>query len=67
VLRNLVVSGFMFQINEEAKKFSSQTGVRVVVAYGGTPMYDQVIAAFLLGFLFRNKPCCFIVDLCGLV
>ncbi|PUZ60052.1 hypothetical protein GQ55_4G092400 [Panicum hallii var. hallii] len=30
------------QINEEAKKFSSQTGLRVVVAYGGTPMYDQL-------------------------
>ncbi|CAN6169513.1 unnamed protein product [Urochloa humidicola] len=30
------------QINEEAKKFSFQTGIRVVVAYGGTPMHDQL-------------------------
>ncbi|KAF8648159.1 hypothetical protein HU200_065014 [Digitaria exilis] len=30
------------QINEEAKKFAFQTGLRVVVAYGGTPMYDQL-------------------------
>ncbi|XP_040381279.1 DEAD-box ATP-dependent RNA helicase 52A-like [Oryza brachyantha] len=30
------------QINEEAKKFSLQTGLRVVVAYGGTPMYNQL-------------------------
>ncbi|KAJ1259789.1 hypothetical protein BS78_10G183000 [Paspalum vaginatum] len=30
------------QINEEAKKFSFQTGLRVVVAYGGTPMYNQL-------------------------
>ncbi|CAL5048526.1 unnamed protein product [Urochloa decumbens] len=30
------------QINDEAKKFSFQTGLRVVVAYGGTPMYDQL-------------------------
>ncbi|KAK8455878.1 hypothetical protein SEVIR_4G234700v4 [Setaria viridis] len=30
------------QINEEAKKFSFQTGLRVVVAYGGTPMNDQL-------------------------
>ncbi|EAZ01575.1 hypothetical protein OsI_23609 [Oryza sativa Indica Group] len=29
-------------INEEAKKFSFQTGLRVVVAYGGTPMYNQL-------------------------
>ncbi|AQK82336.1 putative DEAD-box ATP-dependent RNA helicase family protein [Zea mays] len=30
------------QINEEAKKFSFQTGLRVVVAYGGTPMFSQL-------------------------
>ncbi|KAG0515005.1 hypothetical protein BDA96_10G241500 [Sorghum bicolor] len=30
------------QINEEARKFSFQTGLRVVVAYGGTPMYNQL-------------------------
>ncbi|CAD6339087.1 unnamed protein product [Miscanthus lutarioriparius] len=30
------------QINEEAKKFSFQTGLKVVVAYGGTPMYNQL-------------------------
>lgn len=30
------------QIYEEAKKFSYQTGLRVVVAYGGTPMYNQL-------------------------
>lgn len=31
------------QIYEEAKKFSYQTGVRVVVAYGGAPMVHQVL------------------------
>ncbi|XP_062227668.1 DEAD-box ATP-dependent RNA helicase 52A-like [Phragmites australis] len=30
------------QISEEAKKFSFQTGLRVVVAYGGTPMHKQL-------------------------
>ncbi|TVU08068.1 hypothetical protein EJB05_41453 [Eragrostis curvula] len=30
------------QIYEEAKKFSSQTGLRVAVAYGGTPIGDQL-------------------------
>lgn len=30
------------QIHEEAKKFSYQTGVRVVVAYGGAPMHQQL-------------------------
>lgn len=30
------------QIHEEAKKFSYQTGVRVVVAYGGAPMVHQI-------------------------
>ena len=35
---------FMPQIHEEAKKFSYQTGVRVVVAYGGAPIHQQVYA-----------------------
>ncbi|KAA8523029.1 hypothetical protein F0562_009452 [Nyssa sinensis] len=30
------------QIHEEAKKFSYQTGVKVVVAYGGAPMSQQL-------------------------
>ncbi|KQK17778.1 DEAD-box ATP-dependent RNA helicase 52A isoform X2 [Brachypodium distachyon] len=30
------------QIYEEAKKFSHLTGLRVKVAYGGTPMYQQL-------------------------
>ncbi|XP_057546130.1 DEAD-box ATP-dependent RNA helicase 37-like [Amaranthus tricolor] len=30
------------QINEEAKKFAYQTGVRVVVAYGGAPISQQL-------------------------
>ena len=57
---DLVICGFMFQINEEAKKFSSQTGLRVVVAYGGTPIYDQVGAAFFHGFYFSEQTlfCC---------
>jgi superfamily II DNA/RNA helicase len=32
----------VLQIHEEAKKFSYQTGVRVVVAYGGAPITQQV-------------------------
>lgn len=31
------------QIHEEARKFSYQTGVKVVVAYGGAPIHQQVI------------------------
>lgn len=31
-----------FQIHEEARKFSFQTGVKVVVAYGGAPINQQV-------------------------
>lgn len=31
------------QIHEEAKKFSYQTGVRVVVTYGGAPIHQQVV------------------------
>lgn len=34
----------MPQIHEEARKFSYQTGVRVVVAYGGAPIHQQVYA-----------------------
>ncbi|XP_077211880.1 DEAD-box ATP-dependent RNA helicase 37-like [Tasmannia lanceolata] len=30
------------QIHEEAKKFSYQTGVKVVVAYGGAPIHHQL-------------------------
>ncbi|GJN24850.1 hypothetical protein PR202_gb12618 [Eleusine coracana subsp. coracana] len=30
------------QIHEEAKKFAYQTGVRVVVAYGGAPIHQQL-------------------------
>ncbi|XP_031253156.1 DEAD-box ATP-dependent RNA helicase 37-like [Pistacia vera] len=30
------------QIHEEARKFSYQTGVKVVVAYGGAPIKDQL-------------------------
>ncbi|XP_050369524.1 DEAD-box ATP-dependent RNA helicase 37-like [Argentina anserina] len=30
------------QIHEEAKKFSYQTGVRAVVAYGGAPIHQQL-------------------------
>lgn len=33
---------FKLQIHEEARKFSYQTGVRVVVAYGGAPINQQV-------------------------
>ncbi|GAB2300350.1 DEAD-box ATP-dependent RNA helicase 52B [Dionaea muscipula] len=30
------------QIHDEAKKFAHQSGIRVVVAYGGAPMYQQL-------------------------
>ena len=30
------------QISDEAKKFAYQTGIRVVVAYGGAPVHNQV-------------------------
>ncbi|KAL0405042.1 UNVERIFIED_CONTAM: DEAD-box ATP-dependent RNA helicase 37 [Sesamum radiatum] len=33
---------FHLQIHEEARKFSYQTGVRVVVAYGGAPINQQL-------------------------
>lgn len=34
---------FTLQIHEEARKFAYQTGVRVVVAYGGAPINQQVL------------------------
>lgn len=37
-----------FQIHEEARKFSYQTGVRVVVAYGGAPIKEQVLCLLLI-------------------
>lgn len=33
---------FHLQIHDEARKFSYQTGVKVVVAYGGAPINQQV-------------------------
>lgn len=33
---------FVIQIHEEAKKFAYQSGLRVVVAYGGAPITNQV-------------------------
>lgn len=35
-------SSVYLQIHEEARKFAYQTGVRVVVAYGGAPITQQV-------------------------
>jgi ATP-dependent RNA helicase DDX3X len=35
------------QIHDEARKFSYQTGVKVVVAYGGTPVNQQVSVTVL--------------------
>jgi len=55
----LIVLMFIFysfgmQIHEEARKFAYQTGVRVVVAYGGAPINQQVsfksICFFLTAF-----------------
>ncbi|KAM3312777.1 hypothetical protein ACQJBY_032534 [Aegilops geniculata] len=41
------------QIHEEARKFSYQTGVRVVVAYGGAPITQQRMASdFLENYIF---------------
>lgn len=36
-----------FQIHDEARKFSYQTGVKVVVAYGGAPINQQVLIMHL--------------------
>lgn len=40
------------QIHEEARKFSYQSGVKVVVAYGGAPINHQVsfVKYWFLGF-----------------
>ena len=38
----LTFYSFGMQIHEEARKFAYQTGVRVVVAYGGAPINQQV-------------------------
>lgn len=37
------------QISDEAKKFAYQTGIRVVVAYGGAPVHNQVCIVSLDG------------------
>jgi len=45
------------QIHEEARKFSYQTGVRVVVAYGGAPINQQVfypLVAFVYFLMFLS-------------
>ncbi|KAK6126829.1 hypothetical protein DH2020_039422 [Rehmannia glutinosa] len=41
------------QIHEEARKFAYQTGVKVVVAYGGAPINQQRMASdFLSNYIF---------------
>ncbi|KAJ1423304.1 RNA helicase, DEAD-box type, Q motif [Sesbania bispinosa] len=40
------------QIHDEARKFSYQTGVKVVVAYGGAPITQQVI---MLGHIIQLR------------
>ncbi|KAJ0020569.1 hypothetical protein Pint_31367 [Pistacia integerrima] len=41
------------QIHDEAKKFSYQTGVKVVVAYGGAPINHQLVSELFL-YLTNN-------------
>jgi superfamily II DNA/RNA helicase len=58
----------MVQIHEEARKFSYQTGVRVVVAYGGAPIHQQVnhsrcimifyCTDYIIGLLIYCMHCC---------
>jgi len=45
-------SVIFLQIHDEAKKFSYQTGVKVVVAYGGTPIHQQVIIIHFFVYWF---------------
>lgn len=52
---------FVFQIHEEAKKFAYQTGVRVVVAYGGAPVQQQVYTFLYSHFLFLEGDLRFIL------
>jgi hypothetical protein len=48
---NITLFFFTLQIHEETRKLSYQTGVRVVVAYGGVSITQQVQPPFLLSFL----------------
>lgn len=50
VERKLTMLWLLLQIHEEARKFSYQTGVKVVVAYGGAPINQQVLYYFVLPF-----------------
>jgi hypothetical protein len=47
------------QIHDEAKKFSYQTGVKVVVAYGGAPITQQVICHCMECFYVHFFFCCY--------
>lgn len=40
---------YFWQIQEEVKKFAYDTGVKIVVAYGGAPIVHQV--RFCQGYL----------------
>lgn len=42
LVRTSLTVDVVVQIHEEARKFSYQTGVKVVVAYGGAPINQQV-------------------------
>ncbi|KAK8949280.1 DEAD-box ATP-dependent RNA helicase 52B [Platanthera zijinensis] len=46
------------QIHEEARKFAFQTGVRVVVAYGGAPIHQQSTTMSMKSYLFERSNHC---------
>lgn len=48
----LVFEFVMLKIHEEARKFSYETGIKVAVAYGGTPITHQVLPFLFMFNLF---------------
>ena len=49
----VTATAFDLQIHDEARKFSYQTGVKVVVAYGGAPINQQVFGCSCQFFFFH--------------
>lgn len=50
----LTYIAIVLQISDEAKKFAYQTGIRVVVCYGGAPVHNQVCILCSFVIAIRN-------------
>ena len=55
----MLFNSIFWQIHEEAKKFGYRSGVKIVVAYGGAPISQQVCVDFKLFSALKFVSICY--------